>query len=235
MKEQEEKQSDSNELPEKEASITENNPDEPLSADPKIPKEDKPKHQQESDQQKKFKDIIDQHRSPSPDVIIGKCLNISFTDYDDIKNFCSYHFNSLYKELKESDRFSKAIELLIQHCNKHASMETLWECIKIERKPHYDIYFPKWQEAKNASRNPADQFVDTFESPIRQNPLAPDDAAKDHPLSGSDVAAVNDWFHNELDSQEKSMVLTVALFKGINRKHMASISNEIQRRLFETT
>lgn len=246
MKEQEEKRTGSETQPEQEASANDSKPKESEPSDtkeedrsknqkesepsdPKDPKEDKPKIQQETDKQKKWKDLV----SNNPTRIIQECLSVSFSGITYIKDFCFTYFEDLYKELNEGDGRSTIIRRIIQHSYEHDTVDYLWECIRTERINHYEKYHPKWKEAKTLSPDSIGRFVDASESTKRENPLAPDSEANAHPLAADDRAAINNWFHDELGPQERSMVLTIALFEGINRKYMISISEEIQRRMFD--
>lgn len=232
MKEQEEKHTLGDDSQDQKDSMIDNKPEELYQADLKRPKENKPSRQQESDQ-KKIEDIIDQCRPPLPDDIILACLKDSF-DEEGLRDLC-LRFKELDDELKDSDRVNEIRRRLIRYCNRHSTWDLLWDYIRRDNNTKYKEFFPKWQKAKKAFRTPADDFIYASESPIQKKTLSPDDVAKDHPLSGDNVAAVSNWFHTELDSQEKSIVLAVALFKGINRKYIATIADEIQNRLFETT
>ena len=195
----------------------------------KTEKNDSP-HQQESDRLKKWKELI----ANNPKDIIHDCLSASFSSHSDISDFCFYYFEPLSKELRETDGYERIIRRLIQYCNEHGLMEDLWLHIKEKRINQYNIYYPKWKQVNMRTNDSIGQF-DKPGSITREKPLAPDGGSQPHPLSGNNRAAINDWFYNELESQEKSMVLTVALFEGINRKLMIPISHEIERRLFEKT
>lgn len=209
--------------------------------------------QQESDMLKERKKLIDQannrhaRRPASPSVITQRCLRESFTDYADIKGFCLGYFEDFYKEIKETDKFSDIIQSLIAYCDTRGEIDHLWSLIKEQRIKHYDKYYSKWkqmmdeyqswQESRDnmQASDSIGQFIYKPGSVTREKPLAPDGENQAHPLSGNNRAVINDWFYNELGAQEKSMVLTVALFEGINRKLMIPIFHEIERRLFEKT
>lgn len=233
MEEQEKKQTKSDDPPDQKTSVTSNKPDEPHSVDNKGPKDAKPKRQNDNDQKEKVKELLDKYRS-TPIEIILDCLKRSFSEQE-IRELCLTKFEDVHRNLKEIDRLDSITERLVSHCDRRSSVDVLWECIRINRPSKYEEFYPKWQEAMEAFGNPNDQFGDVAESTSRQGSPASDDEAKDHVLSRDDKAAINSWFHNKLDPQERSMVLTVALFQGINRKYMASISDEIRNRLFEMT
>lgn len=236
MEEQEEKQNSTDSLPKQEILVTEHKPDESQSAEPKRVEENKPKQQKESDKQKILKDLINKSQRTDPKDIIRKCLYESFDGLNDILNFCFYNFESLYKEVKEIGEFSTIIRRVIEYCNKHGAMEILWERLKeADRGYHYNIYYPMWKQALTTFSDSIGRFIDTSQPSSRESATVLNYEDRNHPLSSDDIIAIIDWFQNELGAQERSMVLTVALFEGINRKHLISISNEIKQRLFDPT
>jgi len=198
--------------------------------------------QQKIDIQKERKKLMENIKSKTPKDIIYDCLSESFEGAGDIYNFCFYCFEDLYKELIETDGFEKNIRRLIQYCKTHRQDEYLWSCIKEKRINQYNIYYLKWKQAiedqqrrKGSENLLTIDSIDQYKSRAitREKPLSPDGEGQTHPLSGNDPAAINEWFFNELELHEKSQVLSVALFEGINRKFIEPISQEIERILFE--
>jgi len=196
-------------------------------------------HPQESDIQKVWDRL--ESKTGRPNDIIHDCLFKSFGNATDICNFCFYNFESLFKELLETDGLGKNIRRLIQHCNEYKIEEYLWSCLEKERQNYYKEFYIKWKQAieeyqqsqdnsnKKRTVDPIDQFKPS--SFTRDNL---DDAKnKDHPLSGKDRNNIRDWFFNTLDTHEKSQILTAALFEGMNRKLMEPISQEMERIFFE--
>jgi hypothetical protein len=235
-----ENQTNNQDLPKQQDPVKVQEPNVGSSPNPEKQKKDDPPYQQESDKLKEQKELIDRHarRPANPSLIIKDCLRKSFKDDADIKEFCSEYFEYFCKEIKETDRFSEIIQSLITYCDTHGEIEHLWSLIKEQRIEHYEKYYSKWKQMMveyQSWQESREQFIYKPGFVTREKPLVPDGEDKAHPLSGNNRAAINGWFYNELGSQEKSMVLTVALFEGINRKLMIPISQEIERRLFETT
>jgi len=192
--------------------------------------------QQKIDIRKEGKKLIKDIKSKTPKDIINDCLSESFASADEIFDFCYYSFEDLHKEMRETDGFKKNIRRLIQYCKTHRQEEHLWLCIKDKMINQYNKYYPDWKKAVEEQQMQKDlenlfAYKDRAITP--EKPLSPDGEGQTHPLSGNDHAAINEWFFNELELHDKSQVLTVALFEGINRKFIEPISQEIERILFE--
>lgn len=237
MKEQEENQVPNNELPAHEIPGMTYKPNNSQAIDHEKAKEDMTRNQKEPDKKEILEFYDRQEKKKSPKRIIRDCLEESF-NATNIRSFCLNHteLEKIPSHSREGDPFDSIIDRLIQYCYENGIDENLWDCIRQDRERQYSKYYPKWKKAKEAThKNHNDQFFDPLEFRIQQKPITSNEVIRDHPLSGDDKAAINSWYHNGLNSEEKSMVLTVALFKGINRKHMTTIACEIQHILFETT
>ncbi len=183
--------------------------------------------------------------SKSPTSIAIECLFMSF-NHETIRGFCHSYFPDLYKELRESDEFRKVIRLLVSYCDEQRITEELWLYIEKENLNQYKHYYLRWEKAlseqekskissedKRASSS-MNEFIHEAHNIRRENPesVAVAGEGQVHPLSESDRMAINDWFYTELQTEEKSMVLTSAIFEGLNRKHMIPIFQEIERIFF---
>jgi hypothetical protein len=210
------------------ASATEDRPQEPSQAGPK-------NAEGETDRQKWYKGFSDRRQYSFPNEVLIECLKESFTSDRDLRNLCLARFEELHGELKESDRRAEIIGRLVEHCVERSTEHVLWDYIRERRPLRYDEFYSRWEKARKSSSRPFGYYFGSeSEQSARQRPSGPDGAGGgDHVLAREDKAAIARWFHEDLDPEERSMVLTVALFQGINRKHMASISEEIERRLFK--
>ncbi len=196
-------------------------------------REDKSRYRHDTDEQERL------GASKTPKQIIRECLNKLLSSIDDLKNFCFDNFEDIHREIKKEDDHKTIVTRIMQHCYANACMDRLWECIKVQSINQHQIYYPMWELAKKkweraeTATNDLSQFRGSESARSDESPVAKNDKVS-HVLLGDDRDAINKWFHNELSPEEKSMVLTVALFEGLNRKHIVSISKEIQRELFET-
>jgi nucleoside phosphorylase len=194
-------------------------------------------HKQKNDIREEGKKLIKNIKSTTPKDIIHECLYESFENASDFFGFCRYFFEDLYKEMRETDGFKMNIRRLIQYCKTHREEDYLWSCIQKERINLYNIYYPKWKLVIE-DQQPQQEGIDSIDqykhrTIIPEKPLSPDGEGQVHPLSGNNHTAINEWFFNELELHEKSQVLTVALFEGINRKFIEPISQKIERIFFE--
>ncbi|MCP4119149.1 MAG: hypothetical protein GY737_27840 [Desulfobacteraceae bacterium] len=177
---------------------------------------------------------VDDFYSNDPEQIIRNCLTQSFSDPEDIGNFCFEYSDELHKEIRNTDKFATIVRKIIQHCNTNDCHDQLWQSIKAKRPNQFIKYHAMWEKSKHKARNPKiHQFntrIEFVKDDVTQNK-----ESQSHPLSGDDDSAILNWFYNDLDEDEKSMVITVGLFQGLNRKYMPPISDAIKQILFETS
>lgn len=187
-----------------------------------------------SDKQERWK------ASKSSTEIIRDCLNESFPSPQFIAEFCHDEFEEVHREIKSVDGHGTIVTKLIQYCRMHRCIKRLWERIKIKRINQYEIYYPMWEQAEEESEKTKtaaddfDQYRESESTRVDESP-APGDDKTESMFLDDDRGAINKWFFNDLSPEERSMVLAVALFEGLNRKHIVSISKDIQGELFETT
>ncbi|MCB9098213.1 MAG: hypothetical protein H6632_01640 [Anaerolineales bacterium] len=197
----------------------------------------------------KGKNILDQihtsqkRRPTKPSLIMRQCLEKSFANEDELKDFCFDFAEEVHRELKESDRSKYIIRTLIIYCETRDEIESFWSSIEVIRPNQYKKFFPRWQKAykayqqwrENRDAMEAFDFVEdyTFEPGFiaQENSVPSATGNQPHALTSDEPIVINDWFFNDLNRPEQSMVLTVALFEGINRKYMAPIAKELEQRL----
>jgi hypothetical protein len=207
----------------------EDKPEEPAQAAPR-------KTENESDRQKRYRESAERRQYSTPNQIIIECLKKLFDD-NEMRELCLARFYELYQDLDEDDKKkSRLIERLVYYCIQRSMEYELWGYVQETRPLRYNEFFSKWENARKSSfKNLAYSYGGESGQSARQSPPDSDSGGGNHVLTYEDRTAIARWFHEELDSGERSMVLAVALFQGINRKHMASISEEIEQRLFKKT
>lgn len=179
-------------------------------------------------------------RAAAPKSILAKCLFESFVNMDDFTSYCAEHFEEFYKDLRATSTFSSSTQALIHHCYARGRVEYLWETIRQERPTNYDQYHPEWEIASGAGGT-ASRWSSEFggseygqqQSVAQDKPDA--STAHRHPLAQQDETAIANWFYDELTVDEQALVLSTALFEGLDRKHLLSISRELARTILEQT
>ena len=186
------------------------------------PLQDKTASQQESDMLKEREKITKEQANKSrseesgtPISIIFDCLYQSF-NHESIRVFCQCYFKHLYKELREFDQFKTVIRQLIDHCEERRETDNLWLRIEKENINQYKIYYPQWKKAildnqksqrrfeDKRSSDSINQFINEPSSIKREKPPFSDSENQNHPLSGNNRVAINDWFYKELEKLYKN-------------------------------
>jgi hypothetical protein len=91
-------------------------------------------------------------KKETPREILRKYLTDSFNGPEELKTFCSWHFEAFSKEARESDGFEQTIVNLIQYYQVRGRLEELWVCLSKERPHLQDKYLTRWQQALRNER-----------------------------------------------------------------------------------
>jgi hypothetical protein len=189
-----------------------------------------------SKQPKSMEDVYKESETrkipPSPTRICRECLEEAYGGYEDkLRAISQDYFKPVFNNLKELDRFDGIISQLILYCEKdHHRFECLWEIIKKDSPGNYKKYYQQWQkavESMEATDYRYEPVPDSSENSRRVNP-----GDEPHPLATGNNDTVNKWFFDELNRQDQSFVLTVALFEGANRKLLSELNHKIESLLF---
>lgn len=174
---------------------------------------------------------------PSPTRICRKCLQESYGGYEsELRGICQDYFKPVSNNLKETDRLDDIVVQLILYCEKYHQFELLWGVIEKGRPNNYEKYYKLWQKAVEsmAMTDWLEQSRYETVSDSEKDRIGRSTRDEPHPLASEKTEAINKWFFNELNQQEQSFTLTVALFEGINRKLLGELTREIENRLFDT-
>jgi len=174
------------------------------------------------------------HKIPeSPNRICRVCLTESFLGFEsELRGICQDYFGSVFAKLKPYHSNLEIITELILYCQAHHQFDTLWGVIEEVRPDKHKEHYKKWQKAVE-SMDLTDPFEQTIHEPVSVSPPStPGDEL--HPLAVEDYDAISQWFFDQLNQTEKSFVLTVALFEGINQKLFGELAHEVESRLFDT-
>lgn len=151
------------------------------------------------------------------------CLEQSF-DAESIRAFCHTFFSHVHKRIEEFDGFDRIITRLINHCEQQGTIQYLWELLKQEYKSHYDDYYPRWVRAVAANESIRPNEYALVE---RNSTSEAKGESRNTPLS-KDEPDLTRWFFNELDADEQSLLLAVALFDGMSRQKLVSTAQVIE-------
>ena len=210
-----------------ESITTDESPDQPSTDTP-------PTDIEEADigSRQRLKNINDFAISDQKESIL-EALEKSFEDRQDLMNFC-YHFSlELYKNIPDNDKFDTIVTKIRQHCDTHNVYDNFWRAFKEKRPNQFDKYNPTRGRYKHKDRKPQRDEFDGSPESTEEN-VFPNKESQPHPLSDDDDSAILNWFYNDLNEDERSLVLTVGLFQGLNRKYIPSVSDAIKQILFET-
>jgi hypothetical protein len=171
-------------------------------------------------------DRVKEKRSRNHVWYVRRCLDESF-NLPDLQRFCHDNFDYVYKRYHDTG-FDRIITEIIDYCSKHPfKFEILWEKIKEERLTGYK-YYSDWKQVFKEN-----EYEIILNDETQQ--IAQSIGNQPHALTTEDKATISEWFFKTLTRQEQGLVLTVALFEGINRRQMALIAEDLNRLLFDST
>ena len=161
----------------------------------------------------------------SPIRCIRECLERSFT-VSSIRPFCQDYFYSVHIRISQGDGLDEIITKLIDYCHQQGDEEKFWQIIQRERSTHYNTYYPKWKKAIDHARKIG--RLNTAEYSFK-----PDSRSESNEQSGNSPLDKNSgeltrWFFRELRGNERSLLLTAALFEGMSRQKMLQIANQLE-------
>ncbi|MCP4119150.1 MAG: hypothetical protein GY737_27845 [Desulfobacteraceae bacterium] len=82
----------------------------------------------------------------NPKQIIRECLTRSFSNREEIDNFCFEYSDELHREIRNEDGFATIVRKIIQHCYANDCHDQLWQSIKTERPSQFIKYHAMWEQ-----------------------------------------------------------------------------------------
>lgn len=199
---------------------------------------DKPSPQHERDQKRRSRweaGIAQIKLAARPNSILKACLEKSFENDEDFRNYCSEYFADVYKDLGDG-KFITNVQALIRHCETRGTVDYLWERIREDRPRHYHTDYPLWREAMTTA-SAASRLSTDFGGSHRGEWQTPETGSaslvREHPLAQESEQAIRNWFYEDLTDDERSLVLATALFEGLDRKYIQAISRDLAALIFE--
>jgi hypothetical protein len=160
--------------------------------------------------------------------ICYKCLTESFSEeskidlLNQIKNKFSRETSILFSK---EQRIDVIIYNIIDKCYEHADFDSFWSIIEGIRSNRWRIFFKQWEDAykKEQEDGNAKSYKENKEEILKHQT----------PASGEDKD-VSSWFFNTntLNCSQQSMVITTALFQGVEKNKFNDLVLGIQKCLF---
>jgi hypothetical protein len=169
-------------------------------------------------------------RLESSRLILIDFLKAALPDHLWMRDFCFRYFPEVHSELKETDRHSQIIPILMNFCESNGGgIRALWDCLAIQNKEKHDEFFPRWAAAEQVERDEGETPFAEFVGNTQSRRVDSDPLAAEHPLSSQKPEAVSDWFFNELGSEDRGLVLATALFQGMSRSHLVRAGSDFAK------
>lgn len=176
----------------------------------------------------------------SPREILRKCLIYLLADRQDARTMCFDLCAEVHRDLAENTSIHDIAIKTIHYLEVCGTTNKLWQWIRERNQKNYDIWFPEWQKA--IEKETAEKFRTRGEEGstdeklighvVRRVDTGQSETIGERALASACHNTISSWFFNELDPSERSMVLTTALFEGVNRHYLAELSDSVERICF---
>lgn len=171
-------------------------------------------------------DMLRAAQTETPFRCIRECLERAY-DVSSIRIFCtSYFYTSVHKRIETRHGFDDIIIMIIDHCEQHGEMESFWQAILQDRPKWHSEYYSRWQRAVERvgkiERINVSEY--TFRPDSRNEKVH---STENNPLD-KNPGELTRWFFKELQQNERSLLLTTALFEGMSRQKMTLIATQLE-------
>ncbi len=150
--------------------------------------------------------------------ILEECLKESFSAnsiddslYPIIRKVNPY----LYSKVSDIRDIDKLFTALIDHCTEKNDFDNLWLGIKEHRPKRYEEFFSKWKKSYNEEKQKKQQY----------------NIGKQKKSTEKETD-VSDWFFDTLEYCEQSMVITAALFQGVDIDTFNELNKKVHNLIF---
>ncbi|WP_417912454.1 hypothetical protein [Candidatus Electronema sp. TJ] len=158
--------------------------------------------------------------------ICEECLKVSF--YEDskieIRSLCKNKFPELGRTIGNDEHIDRVIEIILSFFEKNNKFDELWDVLRDKREKQCEKFQEEWERAKNknaedsSARFHEDQNAEIFKQQSSQ------DKNEDQNIAS--------WFFNKLDRNQQSMVMTTALFQGVEKNIFNELVADVQGCLY---
>lgn len=157
---------------------------------------------------------------------LRKCMNGAFADAGELRDFCQdYLGEDVIYRLPQNAAIADLVRTIILYCRSRAQLDILYDFLVAERPQRYASCYEEHQPF-----DPMGKLERLRRAGVRRLSAEEEQTPIEHPLTQSEEI-VRRWFFKDLDQDEQSFVIAVALFEGANRHRMQRFYEEI-RHLF---
>ncbi len=156
--------------------------------------------------------------------ILEECLKASYfgEHREELYSLCAAYFPELRDSIDRSDRVPAIRRILIEYCMVKGVTEKLWSVLKEKRRGWHDKFYHQWEKSIENEENEK-----ILQQRDNENEKILDEQSE---WKGENVVG---WFFDEkLVDIQKSMVITAALFQGVEKGTFHSLVAHIHRLLF---
>lgn len=156
--------------------------------------------------------------------IVEICLNESFseTGKSDLLSMIGNYFSKLSRKISDRDHIDDIIFSLIDYCLTNNELDNLWIAIEKVRPHQYKIFHCEWKRYIEIEQ---EQQYDGVKVHQYEN-------FKNEQRRNANNENIVDWFFKNLDGFEQSVVITAALFQGIERNVFNELVQDVHSLLF---
>ena len=147
--------------------------------------------------------------------LFEECLKASFSEIgkQELISIISNKFSELGRKISHQHDIDTLILNFIDYCASHGKFNIAWEVIKEKRSTWYNDFFPRWNLAVQREKN-----IEVGYKHRQQEQIGKED--------------IVDWFFKLDDPVTQSMVITAALFQGVERSTFNELKQNIHDLLF---
>jgi hypothetical protein len=145
-------------------------------------------------------------------------------DVGGLRTFCQDYFQDVFRRIDEKEGFDAIVSKLIAYCDQRGITQELWVCFRKERpKSGIDSYYARWQKSTRKNAGRMDDYNLVQRRVVAQ--AVSETGSSPYDKSEADLAR---WFFGELASEERSLVLGVALMEGMTRAKLMKVATDIR-------
>ncbi|MCI5190657.1 MAG: hypothetical protein D3905_12915, partial [Candidatus Electrothrix sp. AS4_5] len=147
--------------------------------------------------------------------LFEECLQKSFyeTGKQELISIISNKFPKLGRKISSHYEIDTLINIFIDYCASHGEFTVAWSVIKEKRSYWYNDFFPRWSHAVRQ-----EEHIEYGYKNKQRNQQNQDDLVE--------------WFFKLNDPVAQSMVITAALFQGVERNTFNEMALDIYKLLF---
>lgn len=207
--------------------IDESSSEEPIAESAPENTDEFPQFEDETNQEpSSMNETLAEEKPERPVRVLRKTIEDLFNDQD-LRMFCLEHFEAVAKRVKATDDFDGIVLRLLEYCNTRYETDTFWKGIKADRPQAYDIWYKSWRksfkyyENEQSTVDVEDELGVDFDSAVAK--LHIDDEF--HPLRKGNIDDITTWFFENLQKEEQSLALTIALFEGMQLNYIFELQS----------